>query len=158
MMGVTMRENIERIVEQAGATAGRKKGASLLLQDPVFEAAWDDMPHDEQFEFPEVREEKQRGRVRRRMEGVRTQSGQRRKRRPRAAVVRAEAPDVAPAPARGGEDELRQEDPRAADAVVDLAPAQDEEPAAIRRCRRQGGDLVPRGMPWGRVVDGRPHF
>ena len=46
------RREIERIVEQAGATAGRKKGASLLLQDPVFEAAWDDMPHDEQFEFP----------------------------------------------------------------------------------------------------------
>ena len=48
------REEVERIIEQAATAAGAKKSASLLLMDPVFEAAWDEMPHDEQFEFPEV--------------------------------------------------------------------------------------------------------
>ena len=55
------REEVERIIAQTATAAGAKNGVSLLLMDPVFEAAWDEMPHDEQFEFPEVREEQKKG-------------------------------------------------------------------------------------------------
>ena len=55
------REEVEGIIAQDATDTGAKNGVSLLLMDPVFEAAWDEMPHDEQFEFPEVREEKKKG-------------------------------------------------------------------------------------------------
>ena len=40
-----------------------------LMQDPVFEAAYEEMPPEEQCEFPELRREQIRGRVRRHMAG-----------------------------------------------------------------------------------------
>ena len=148
------RGEVERIIEQAAIAADTKKSVSLLLQDPFFEAAWEDMPHDEQFEFPEVREEKRRGRVRRHMERLRTQMGQRRKRRARVVAAEAAAPGAAP-----GERNVAPEgNPPAAVPAIVLAPAQDEGPAPKRPCRRPDGPLIPRGMPWGRVIDGRPCF
>ena len=46
--------------------------------------------------------------------------------------------------------------PAAAPAAIVSASARDEGPAPKRL--RHDGPAVPRGMPWGRVVDGRPRF
>ena len=42
----------------SGETVRTKAASAQLLQDPIFEATWDEMPADEQFEFPDVKKEK----------------------------------------------------------------------------------------------------
>ena len=46
-------------------SAPTQNPVATLLMDPLFEAAWDEMGQDDQIEFPDVRKEKTRGRVRR---------------------------------------------------------------------------------------------
>jgi hypothetical protein len=153
-------------------TAGSKgtNATYTLLQDPVFEAAWDDMPHDEQLEFPEMRKEKTRGRVRRHMASKRENE-----RHARPAKRRRTRGNEALAPAHGNEPlapaqgvmrvDDAQDEPPLAPGVHD---AQDEQPLAPaqgniigdvdRVCRPREVPGVPRGQPWGRVIDDRPMF
>ena len=132
------------------------------------------MPQEEQFEFPEVREEKKRGRVRRHMERVRPLACRRRLRRGRATAARGAEPGAAPAPSRDTDIiPERQEQPLADVSAVAhtpavhpeapvaedaLASAQGDGPAPKRRCLRPDEPLVPRCLSWGRVTDGRPLF
>ena len=48
--------------------------------------------------------------------------------------------------------------PAAAPAAIVPASARDEGPAPKRLCRRHDGPIVPRAIPWGRYIDGRPLF
>ena len=126
------REEVERIIEQAATAVGAKKSASLLLMDPVFEAAWGEMPHDEQFEFPEVIEEKKGGRIRRRMAQINSRPVRGCGQRGRRSAARDAAPDVAPAPAAPAAPPAAPAAPAAAPAAIVPASAQDEGPATKR--------------------------
>jgi hypothetical protein len=56
---VSLAQRSETVTAQAGVTK--------LLQDPVFEAAYGEMPDDDKLEFPEIRSEFRKGRVRQHM-------------------------------------------------------------------------------------------
>ena len=56
-----------------------KSGTLTLLMDPVFEAAYEEMPEDDKFEFPELRQERRRGCVRRHMADRQIQAVQRKR-------------------------------------------------------------------------------
>ena len=64
----------------------KKTGAETLLMDPVFEAAYEEMPEEDKFEFPELRQEVRRGRVRRHIADRREQAVR------RAAAVEGRRP------------------------------------------------------------------
>ena len=57
-----------------------QKGVATLLQDPVFEAAYGEMPEDDKLEFPEIRQEIRKGRVRRHIADRVVQAVQRKRR------------------------------------------------------------------------------
>ena len=59
------KDDIVADILKRDSSSSIQNAASTLLQDPLFEAAWDEMGQDEQIEFPQVRKEKTRGRVRR---------------------------------------------------------------------------------------------
>ena len=165
-------EFVEAIVQRDPISA--KRGVPNLLEDPLFEAAWDDMPPDEQFEFPDVRKEKTRGRVRRHLAlrkergapALRRRGPRRRGREDVEQPAGARAPEHPPAGAPGQPpaDTPGQSPPDGpgqppADAAGQaLAPAQDILPLPKRRCREREGPGVPRALPWGREVDGRQRF
>jgi hypothetical protein len=83
-----------------------QKGVATLLQDPVFEAAYGEMPEDDKLEFPEIRQEIRKGRVRRHIADRVVQAVQRKRRQgglplPKRRVrARREgsSPAVAPGP------------------------------------------------------------
>ena len=150
------KDNIVDGILKRDASSSHQNAAATLLQDPLFEAAWDEMAQDEQLEFPEVRKEKTRGRVRRHLARRKEEERQRKRRRirgpreqPLAPAQGNHAPDQQPpAPAQdhiGMEAMQPHEQP--------LAPAQGNR---IGRHREAPG--VPRGVPWGPSVDGRPMF
>ena len=66
---------------QRAETVAAQAGVATLLQDPVFEAAYGEMPDNDKLEFPEIRSELRKGRVRRHM-ADRVVETVRRKRRP----------------------------------------------------------------------------
>ena len=59
------REQIVTDILKRDKSAPTQNPVATLLMDPLFEAAFDEMGQDDQFEFPDVRKEKTRGRVRR---------------------------------------------------------------------------------------------
>ena len=155
---------IKEILQRDTDNRKQSNATSTLLQDPLFEAAWDDMQHDEQLEFPEVRKEKTRGRVLRhyaaRKENERASKRRRTRANQRVNQAPAEQGEQALAPAQGnvvGGQADEGEPPLA------LAPAQgnimgdaDEVVQQQQVYREVPG--VPRGLPWGRVIEGRPMF
>ena len=176
------RDNLVADISRRDASGNRHSSASAtLLQDPLFEAAWDDLPRDEQLEYPEVHKEKTRGRVRRHVAAVRESERRARackRRRTRwaqtdpARVDREEQPlapaqgdiigqgDRALAPAQGnvleGAD-AGQGDPALAPARGNIAAGVDGV-AQPRTCGPRPLPGVPRGLPWGRVINDRPMF
>ena len=172
------REEIVADILKRDKSSHTKNAVATLLMDPLFEAAWDEMGQDDQFEFPDVKKEKTRGRVRRHVarhqelarESKRRRIGGRvgrgtpptegemadggdRPRAPAPGNMLAPAPENILAPAQ--ENTLA---PAAPD--IALAPAQEdverqvvEPPAAPHRVPRE-----PRQIPWGRASDGSPLF
>ena len=151
----------ERILAQDAATV--KNPVAVLLQDPLFEAAFVDMDNDEKFEFGEVREEQTRSKVARQL-AVR-QGGVKRARNGRPLRRRRGG--------RGGREENAehaQEAPReeAEDAPPQPAPAPpppppppppdaaQEHPLLQRRVR--GNGRVARRISWGTHFDIAPAY
>ena len=66
---------------QRAETVAAQAGVATLLQDPVFEAAYGEMPDNDKLEFPEIRSELRKGRACRHM-ADRVVETVRRKRRP----------------------------------------------------------------------------
>ena len=129
-----------------------RTAAATLLEDPLFEAAWDEMGPDEQIEFSELRKEKTRGQVRRHIARHQQEAAQTRKRRrtrrpaerdePVPAVEAVVQHDSPLAPAQGN--------------LEEVAPVPPPPDSPLHQ--RRAGPAVPRGIPWGRFADGRPKF
>ena len=162
-----------------GDQAQPKPSVAQLLQDPIFEAAWDEMPADEQFEFPDIKKEKVRGRVVRHLAhravsgSKRTRNGRPlRQRRARGEQVgvggqglvvdeqgqgaqgnRDEPLEAAPIPQRQARvDEQEQGAQGSRAEPLEVAPIPQ------RQVRVGRGEREPRGIPWGRERHGRPPF
>jgi hypothetical protein len=154
-------------------TLSVQAGVCKLLQDPVFEAAYGEIPDDDKLEFPEIRLELRKGRVRQHMADrvVQTVRRKRRKRgQPNGPLpkrrVRARRVAAAPlepaspaadaaAPSNGS----RPPPPvgPAADGPNDTPvpevapqPAAGAEPPAAEALRDLPALRIPRGQPWGR--------
>ena len=166
------KDNIVAEISRRDAAGNTRTNTSaILLQDPLFEAAWDDMPRDEQLEFPDVTKEKTRGRVRRHIQArERNENVHLRRARKRLRTSRAEAdpdqvdrgePPLVPALGTviGGAD-VGQDDPAAPAQgnVIGGADVGQSDPALAPSQGIIAQQRVPRGEPWGRVINGRPMF
>ena len=140
-------------VLQQDSKSCKDPAPSTLLQDPLFEAAFEDMGDDDKFEFPDLRKEHVRGRVSRHVAQRKVVAAQRGKRRRDGQLLRQrranardggetppiaapQTPQAAPAP------QPPSPPPPPAQAPARLAPAQ----------RNAASERNPRGTPWG------PHF
>ena len=140
------REHIVTDILKRDKSAPKQNAAATLLLDPLFEAAWDEMGQDDQIEFPDVRKEKTRGRVRRHVARHQESARERKKQRIRGPIGRGAPP--------AAEEVADEEDPALAPAQgniheQDIVPAPPP-PLWVPR--------EPRGIPWGRSGDGRPMF
>ena len=125
--------------------------ATGLVNDPLAEEVFDDMDPDDKMEFPEVRQELQRRRVRERMADL-----QRKRKLPplrRAVKRRRQAGAAAPPPA-PGEDDLPPPAPEAlplagsGEAPLPLPPAfAGGEPAPLPPWPPEGGGEEPLPLP-----------
>ena len=140
------REQIVTDILKRDKSAPTQHPVATLLMDPLFEAAWDEIGQDDQLEFPDVRKEKTRGRVRRHVARHQESARERKKQRIRGRVGRG-APPADGEVADEGDPSLAPAQENIEEQVVEPPPP---EPHRVPR--------EPRSIPWGMSGDGRPLF